>query len=145
MKRKNQAILEGPTIHHYKFRRKPNRSLAGDIGIYIFLAFFSVVMVFPLVFNISSALKPLDELFKFPPDFFPRRPTLDNFSDLLVTMSQSWIPFSRYIFNTLFVTIVGTLGHVLIASMAAYVLAKYNFPLGNLFFRVVVVALMFSG
>ena len=145
MKRKNQAILEGPTIHHYKHRRKPNRSLAGDIGIYLFLAFFSVVMVFPLVFNISQALKPLDELFKFPPDFFPRRPTMDNFSDLLVTMSQSWVPFSRYIFNTLFVTVVGTFGHVIIASMAAYVLAKYNFPLGNLFFRVVVVALMFSG
>ena len=70
---------------------------------------------------------------------------MDNFSDLLVTMSQSWVPFSRYIFNTLFVTVVGTFGHVIIASMAAYVLAKYNFPLGNIFFRVVVVALMFSG
>ena len=145
MKRKNQAILEGPTIHHYKHRRKPNRSVGGDIGIYIFLGIWSVIMVFPLVFSISSALKPLDELLKFPPDFFPRNPTFDNFSDLLVTMNQSWVPFTRYIFNTVFVTVVGTFGHVIIASMAAYVLAKYNFPFGNLFFRIVVVALMFNG
>ena len=70
MKRKNQAILEGPTIHHYKHRRKPNRSVGGDIGIYIFLGIWSVIMVFPLVFSISSALKPLDELLKFPPDIY---------------------------------------------------------------------------
>lgn len=129
----------------YKHRRKPNRSVGGDIGIYIFLAFFSFLMMFPLILSISNSLKPLDELFKFPPDFFPRNPTFDNFSDLLVTMSQSWVPFSRYIFNTVFVTVVGTFGHVMIASMAAYVLAKYRFPFGNTFFKIVVVALMFSG
>jgi ABC-type glycerol-3-phosphate transport system permease component len=87
----------------------------------------------------------LDELFKFPPTVFPRHPTFDNFRDLFVTMGQSWVPFSRYVFNTVFLTVVGTAGHLLIASMAAYVLAKYDFPGGKLFFRVVVVALMFNG
>ena len=138
-------MYKDTTIHHYRFRRKPNRSVGGDIGVYIFLAFCSVIMVFPLVFAVANSLKPLDEVLKNPPTIFPRRPTFDNFSDLFVTLSQGWIPLTRYIWNTLFVTIVGTLGHVLLASMAAYVLAKYRFPGGQAFFRVAVVALMFTG
>ncbi|MCH5293616.1 MAG: carbohydrate ABC transporter permease [Treponema sp.] len=143
--KKNKYLNDEQVIHRYKHRRKPNRSIGGDVGVYIFLAIFSVIMVFPLVFNISLALKPLDELLKQPPTFFPRNPTMRNFTDLFITLSQSWVPFSRYIYNTLFVTVVATVGHVIIASMAAYVLAKYRFPGGNIFFRVAVVALMFSG
>ena len=126
-------------------RRKPNRSFWGDLGIYLLMLILAVAMVFPLVFSICSALKPLDELFRFPPKVFPSHVTLDNFSDLFVTMSQSWIPFSRYLTNTVFITVVGTFGHVVIASMAAFVLAKYEFPGGKFFFSVVVTALMFSG
>lgn len=144
---KNKTVLgkEEEKIHHYKHRRKPNRSVGGDIGVYIFLLLCSIIMIFPLVFIISSSLKPLGELLKQPPTFFARNPSLRNFSDLFITMSQSWVPFSRYVFNTLFVTAVGTVGHVIIASMAAYVLAKYRFPGGNAFFRLAVVALMFTG
>ena len=138
-------MYKDQTIHHYKHRRKPNRSIGGDVGIYIFLALCSIMMVFPLFFAICNALKPLDEVLKNPPTVFPRNPTFDNFSDLLITMSQGWVPLSRYIWNTIFITVVGTLGHVVLASMAAYVLAKYRFPGGQLFFRTAVVALMFSG
>ena len=138
-------MYKDQTIHHYKHRRKPNRSIGGDVGIYIFLALCSIMMVFPLFFAICNALKPLDEVLKNPPTVFPRNPTFDNFSDLLITMSQGWVPLSRYIWNTIFITVVGTLGHVVLASMAAYVLAKYRFPGGQLFFRIAVVALMFSG
>ena len=126
-------------------RRKPNRSFWGDLGIYFMLAIIAVAMAFPLVFSIASSLKPLDELFRFPPKVFPSHVTFDNFSDLVVTMGQSWVPFSRYLTNTVFITLAGTLGHVIIASMAAFVLAKYDFPGGKLFFSVVVTALMFSG
>ncbi len=126
-------------------RRKPNRSVWGDIGIYAMLSVVAVAMVFPLVFSISSALKPLDELFRFPPKVFPQHITLDNFSDLFVTLSQSFVPFSRYLTNTVFITFVGTAVHLIIASMAAFVLAKYDFPGGKFFFSVVVTALMFSG
>ena len=141
----SKNMYKDQTIHHYKHRRKPNRSLGGDIGIYIFLAICSAMMVFPLFFAICNALKPLDEVLKNPPTVLPRNPTFDNFSDLLITMSQGWVPLSRYIWNTVFITVAGTLGHVVFASMAAYVLAKYTFPGGNLFFRLAVVALMFSG
>lgn len=125
--------------------RKPNRSRIGDIVLYLFLLFVAAVMIFPLVFAVSSALKPLDELFMFPPKLFAQNPTLDNFQDLFVTMGKSWVTFSRYIFNTVFITAVGTGGHLIIASMAAFVLAKYDFPGGKAFFNIVVVALMFSG
>ncbi len=141
----SKNMYKDQTIHHYKHRRKPNRSVGGDVGIYIFLAICSAMMVFPLFFAICNALKPLDEVLKNPPTVLPRNPTFDNFSDLLITMSQGWVPLSRYIWNTVFITVAGTLGHVVFASMAAYVLAKYTFPGGNLFFRVAVVALMFSG
>ena len=126
-------------------RRKPNRSFWGDLCIYLMMAVFAVAMAFPLVFSIASSLKPLDELFRFPPRVFPQNPTLDNYSDLIVVLGQSWVPFSRYLVNTVFITAVGTFGHVLIASMAAFVLAKYDFPGGKTFFSIVVTALMFSG
>ena len=136
--------IEKPRKHLVK-RRRPNRSLGGDLGIYVMLALVACLMAFPLVFAVSSALKPLDELFRFPPTIFPKHPTIDNFSDLIVTMGQSWVPFSRYILNTVFITAVGTFGHLVIASMAAFVLAKYDFPGGKFFFAVVTTALMFSG
>ena len=126
-------------------KRKPNRSLAGDILIWLMLVIVACIMALPLVLAISSSLKPLDELFRFPPTLFPRHPTLDNFADLTVTMGQSWVPFSRYLLNTVVITVLGTFGHLLIASMAAFVLAKYDFPGGRTFFNIVVVALMFNG
>ena len=126
-------------------KRQPNRSRGGDIALYIFLLLVAIIMIFPLVFAVSSALKPLDELFKFPPKLFPQNPTFDNFSDLVVTMGKSWVTFSRYLWNTVFITGVGTLGHLIVASMAAFVLAKYDFPGGKVFFNIVVTALMFNG
>ncbi len=130
---------------HLIVRRHPNRSIAGDIGIYLLLLLFAIAMVFPLVYLVGSSLKPLDELFRFPPPVWPSHPTLDNFSDLFVTMGQSWVPFSRYLVNTLFITVVGTFGHLVIAGMAAFVLAKYEFPGGRIFFGTVTTFLMFSG
>ena len=126
-------------------RRKPNRSIWGDIFLYLFLAFVALVMAFPIIYAVGSAMKPLDELFKFPPTILPQNPTFDNFSDLFVTMGKSWVTFSRYLFNTVFITAVGTSGHLLVASMAAFVLAKYEFPGGPMFFKLVTIAMMFTG
>lgn len=143
MKKKEEKIKKRRFIKLK--RRQPNRSRVGDFFLYLFLLMVALVMVFPLIFAISSALKPLDELFMFPPKIFAQNPTLDNFSDLFITMGKSWVTFSRYIFNTVFITVVGTGGHLIIASMGAFVLAKYDFPGGQAFFKLVTVALMFSG
>lgn len=124
-------------------KRKPNRSIAGDIGLYIFLGVMAWLMAVPLVYQINNALKPLDELFRYPPRMFALNPTFDNFFDLFVTMGKSWVSFTRYLFNTLLVTVLGTAGHLLIASMGAFVLAKYEFPGSKNFFKLVTVSMMF--
>lgn len=129
---------------HFK-RRRPNRSRAGDYCIYFVLTLFGMFMAFPLVYAINSAFKPLDEIFVYPPRLFVQNPTLDNFQDLFVILGKSWVPFSRYFFNTAFITAVGTAGHLLISSMGAYVIAKYDFPGGRKFSNLVVTALMFNG
>ena len=120
-----------------------NRSAGGDTGITIMLTILGAFMFLPMYYTVVQALKPLDELFMFPPRFYVIRPTLDNFTDLFTLMSDSWVPFSRYIFNTVFITIAGTLGNLIFASMAAYSLAKLRFPGRNAIFQIIVMSLMF--
>ena len=127
-----------------KKTRRLNRSLGGDIFLFTLLMFFGVFSAYPLIMTASNAFKPLDELFLFPPRLFPRNLTLDNFRDLSELIGNSWVPFSRYFFNTLFITTVGTVGHVIVASMCAFPLAKYKFPGRGIFFTLVVYSLMFS-
>ncbi len=129
------------------FRRKAkviNRSRAGNAIMFFFMAVCAIFMVLPLVYVINNAFKPLDELFRYPPTIFVRNPSMDNFYDLMILMSNSWVPFSRYIFNTIIITGGGTVGHVIIASLAAYPLAKHNFPGKKLLFAIVVLSIMFT-
>jgi ABC-type glycerol-3-phosphate transport system permease component len=125
-------------------RKRVNRSWAGTLALFLLLSVFGAFMALPLVFAINAAFKPLDEIFLFPPRLFVRNPTLDNFADLIALLGQSWVPFSRYIFNTVFITAVGTAGHVILASAAAYPLAKHRFPGRNVLFTMVVLSLMFA-
>lgn len=125
-------------------RRQPNRSLGGDIGNIIFLCLVAVVMVLPLVYIVVNAFKPMDEIFIYPPRFFVRNPTLENFRSLFVIMSDSDVPFSRYIFNTVFITAVGTVFHVIFSSMAAFALAKIDIPGRSFIFKVIVNSLLFT-
>ena len=110
----------------------------------LFLILIGIIMGIPLVFAVSMALKSPHEFWIFPPTFLAREPTLKNFYDLFILMSDSWIPMSRYIFNTFFITIVGTAGHIIIASMAAFALSKYTFPGSKFLFTIVLGSLMFS-
>ena len=100
-----------------------NRSRGGDVGITIVLALMGAVMVLPLIYMVMQSLKPLDEFFVFPPRFYVVHPTLNNFRDLFFLMSTSWVPLSRYLFNTVFTSVAGTFGQLILASLAAYVLA----------------------
>ncbi|WP_219835408.1 carbohydrate ABC transporter permease [Paenibacillus sp. R14(2021)] len=127
-----------------KLPQRLNRSWTGDILLFLVLAVVACFMALPLVFTISNAFKPLDEIFSFPPKLFVRNPTFKNFSDLIGIFSDSWVPFSRYVFNTFFIAIVGTAGHVVIASAAAYPLAKLTFPGKRFLFGLVVLSLMFT-
>ena len=120
-----------------------NRSAGGDTGITIVLTIMGLFMFLPMYYVVIQSLKPLDELFMFPPKFIVMKPTLENFTDLFTLMGDSWVPFSRYIFNTVFITICGTVGNLIFASMAAYSLAKLRFPGRNAIFQIIVMSLMF--
>lgn len=121
-----------------------NRSMAGNTLLFGLMIICGLFMVLPLVMIVNNALKPLDELYQFPPKIFVRNPTLENFSDLFVLMNGSWVPFSRYILNTIIITGGGMVGHVIVASLAAYPLAKHKFPGKNILFSMVVLSMMFS-
>ncbi len=132
-------------MRFFKRREKQlNRSVAGNTLLFALMAVCGVFMVLPLVMIVNNAMKPLDELYQFPPKIFVRNPTLENFSDLFTLMNDSWVPFSRYILNTIIITGGGMLGHVIVASMAAYPLAKNKFPGKQLLFSMVVLSMMFS-
>ncbi|MBE6599918.1 MAG: carbohydrate ABC transporter permease [Ruminococcaceae bacterium] len=120
-----------------------NRSAGGDLGITIMLVILGVFMFLPMYYVVIQSLKPLDELWMFPPRFIVMKPTLNNFKDLFTLMNTSWVPFSRYIFNTVFVSVVGTTGNLFCSSMAAYAMAKIKFPGRSWMFETVRTSLMF--
>ncbi len=131
-------------MKHRSGKKKLNRSVAGNTLLFILMGICGVFMVLPLVMIVNNALKPLDEIYQYPPRIFVHNPTLENFSDLFVLMNNSWVPFSRYILNTIIITLGGMVGHVIIASLAAYPLAKHNFPGKPILFSMVVLSMMFS-
>ncbi len=126
-----------------KHRVVLSRSAGGDAGITVVLTLLGIFMFLPMVYVLSQSLKPLDELWMYPPRFIVQNPTLSNFTDLFTLMNDSWVPFSRYIFNTVFTSVMGTFGHLFIASMCAYALAKIKFPGGKLVFTTIQTSLMF--
>ena len=121
-----------------------SRSAGGDIGITIMLVLLGAFMFLPMLYVVMQSLKPLDELWMFPPRFYVVKPTFKNFKDLFTLMNDSWVPFSRYIFNTVFCSVCGTAGNLLLSSMAAYALAKIPFPGAKGLFKLVRTALMFT-
>jgi len=125
--------------------RRTKVSVVGDISTYLLLALYAAFMSLPLVYAIVQSVKPYNELFIFPPRFFTKNPTMMNFRKLFDLTSTSWVPFSRYVFNTLTNTIVGTVIHIISAAMCAYPLAKNRFPGKKFLFTLVVWSLLFTG
>ena len=119
------------------------RSRGGDAGITFVLALMGVFMFLPMYYAVIQSLKPLDELWMFPPRFIVMKPTFKNFRDLFSLMSGNLVPFSRYIFNTVFTSVAGTVGNLFFSSMAAYAMAKIKFPGGKFMFKTVQTSLMF--
>lgn len=123
--------------------KQVNRSKTGNLMIFIFIGIIAAYSVIPLILMVSNSLKPISELFIYPPKWFPIKPTFDNYKVLFSLMSSTWIPFSRYVFNTFFVTIATTALHIFIVSLAAYPLAKHTFRGKNLINTLVMYSLMF--
>lgn len=124
--------------------KKVSRSRSGTILMFLVMLVFASFMAFPMIVIIGNAFKPLDELWVFPPKLLPVHPTLNNFRDMFNVLSNSWVPFLRYIFNSVFITAAGTFGHIVLASMCAYPLAKKTFPGRKIIFNMIVFSLMFN-
>lgn len=128
-----------------KSAKRVNRSTGGNILVFLMLVILGGFMLLPVVYTVVQAFKPMEELFLFPPRFTVSNPTVKNFKLIGQLIDNLWVPFSRYTFNSIFVSAAGTAGNVIIASMAAYPLAKNDFPGKKILFRIVTVALLFSG
>lgn len=103
----------------HKKVRQSGRSLWGNVLIFLFLLLLAAIMVLPLLYSILNSIKPLDELFAFPPKFYVVRPTMENYTTLFRLVSNLWVPFSRYLFNSIFITVLVTVASVIISSLAA--------------------------
>ena len=124
--------------------KRVGKSWTNDIGIFLLLFFMGLFMVFPIYLAVVNSIKPVQEVFLMPPKLYAMDPTTENFRDLFKIANNSWVPFSRNIFNSVFVTVVATVLHVLFASTAAFVLSKCRFPGFDFLNQVVVIALLFN-
>ena len=127
-----------------KHRVVLNRSVGGDTAISIVLTIFGAFMFLPMLYILMNSVKPMAELWIYPPRFYVVSPTLNNFKSLFSLMGDSWVPFSRYIFNTVFISVLGTFGNLMLSSIAAYALSKIPFPGNRWMFKLIRTALMFS-
>lgn len=124
--------------------KRVGKSWTNDIWIFVLLTLLGLFMIAPIYIAVVTSLKPVQEIFIMPPRLYAIDPTTDNFKDLFQVANNSWVPFSRNVFNSLFVTVTATVLHVVFACMASFILAKCRFPGVKLINRVVVIALLFN-
>ncbi len=109
------------------------------------LLLFGFVCVLPLIYSVATSLKPLDEILIFPPRFFVKRPTIANYTLLPSLLSKLKVPLSRYIFNSVFITIIGTICHILFAAAAAFFFSKSKKKWAGIIFIIVQFSLLYNG
>ncbi len=139
-----ENILKLKSSSKHLQTKRFTRSKFGNFFFALFLIVFGLFSMIPLIYAIVTAFKPIDELLIFPPRFFVRRPTTVNFVALPSLLSSLQVPLSRYIFNSLFVTVITTVLTIILSSMAAFSLSKGDFPFKNLLFWTIQFALMFN-
>ncbi len=124
--------------------KQAGKKIGGTVGIFIFLTVCGLFMVLPIYLTVVMSIKAVEELFIFPPKLYAIRPTLDNFSDMFAELNQNRVPFSRYVFNSVAVTVSVTVLQCIFASMAAFVLAKCKFPGSKAINSIIVISLLYQ-
>lgn len=120
-----------------------SRSVGGTIAIALFLLIIGVFMALPIVYSLIQSVKPMEEIFAYPPRFFVKNPTVDNYIQVYQLCQNLWVPLSRYLFNSVFIAAAGTIVYVFLASMAAFPLSKHRFPGKTFIAALIVWALLF--
>ncbi len=126
-----------------KKRVKLSRSKGVTFLILVFLLLMGSLMALPMVYTTVQAFKPINEIYAYPPRFFVKNPTFDNFYQVFELANNLWVPLSRYIFNSVFVSVIGTFIYIIIASLAAFPLAKVEFPGKKLFSLLIIWMILF--
>ncbi len=124
--------------------KQAGKKAGGTVFIFILLFVLGAFMILPIYLTLVMSVKPVEELFVFPPKLYTLNPTLDNFKDMFDTLNEMWVPFSRYVFNSVFVTVAVTVSQCVFSAMAAFVLAKYKFPGSRFLNSVIIIALLYQ-
>src|SRR5690554_5206109 len=130
----------------YSFiKTNPSRFRLNQLPYLLIIMPYLLFTVLPLIYIFNHAFKPFDELIEYPPRFFVRRPTLDNFIELFKTSSITGIPVSRYLFNSIVVTLAVVFFSVFLSSLTGFALSKLKFRFKGVINRANTMALMFVG
>ncbi len=124
--------------------KQAGRKIGGTIFIFTFLLLLGLFMALPIYLAVVMSIKPVEELFIFPPKLYAIEPTLENFGTMFAVLKSNQVPFSRYVFNSVFVTATVTVAQCVFASMAAFVLAKCRFPGSRILNSIIVIALLYQ-
>lgn len=122
------------------FKSRKRQDKIGKIIIYIILIAVSMLLIAPLLWMVSTSLKPMEEIVRFPPTLFPETFVWSNYLQTIQAF-----PFFRYMGNTLFITFFVVLGNVVSNSFIAYGFAKIEFPGKKLLFALVLATMMVPG
>lgn len=120
------------------------RSTAGNVFAFGGLILMGLFTILPMIYSLATSLKPLEELMIFPPRFIVTRPTIQNYTELPNIISSLSVPLSRYVFNSLFVSVFTTALHIIVASMAAFVISKGKFRGLGVIFWIIQFSLLYN-
>lgn len=121
----------------------PQKFEAGQIKIFLMVLPLVILTGLPIVFIIFHAFKPMEELFAFPPKFITTNPTLDNFRKLFKASRTAGIPLSKYVFNSILITVLVVFLSLFFSTAASYALSKLKFKGRNMMMQINQFALMF--
>ncbi|EGP5365437.1 carbohydrate ABC transporter permease [Enterococcus faecium] len=107
---------------------------------YVIMTVIGIILLIPLLWMVFTSLKPMEEIVRYPPTFFPEKIVWENYLDTIAAF-----PFWRYARNTLFITVLVVIGNVLSNSFIAYGFAKLDFPGKKLMFALVLSTMMIPG
>lgn len=116
----------------------------GNILVFILLFAAALFMILPIYLTVIMSIKPVQEIFVFPPKLYVSEPTLSNYTNMFRICSDESVPFSRYVFNSIYVTVVVTIIQVIFSSMIAFCLAKVKFPGAKLINSIIVISLLYQ-
>ena len=107
------------------------------VAVYGILTSLSIIVLVPVAWMLSTALKPQSQIFSFPPVYIPHPLLWSNFVDALTAE-----PFDLYARNTFLLVIVNVIGQLLSCTLIAYGFARLRFPGRNVLFMVMLATLL---